>query len=521
MINNLKGYLLVIAIVISSYFLFVHPYLSSVDFDSQPRTHYQYLTAGFLSGHLSLPVSPTPQLLKLKDPYNPEQNKMLRLHDASLYNGKYYLYFGPLPVLTYFLPIKLLTGLYPAEVSAVLFFSSFSFIIGMTLLRQIKESYFSDVSGSQLIFIGLILGFANNAPFLLTRPKFYEVAIASTLFFMSLALYFLYHLLHDELKLKNAFWFSSCLALTIAGRPHFILINIILLPCVLIYLYKTLGREQPSVSSCLLSRPRGQCNSIKSIRASLIFTLFFPFISIALLLATYNYLRFYSVFEFGQSYQLASFDLRKAGLFFLKLSNMPIGFFHYFLQPYSILPIFPYIYFSPSAWVPNKPPYCFIDTMGILLSTPFVILILALPFQIKFYFKNKLEKFYPLLWFVLFAFIVPLVVSLFLISLSGGAQRYESDFVPYFIILSIISFWLFRDYPMKQKLLKTIQIFFYMTGCMSIYIGLAIGVRGWGLLPISFTINKHFFLFYPAKFIAISITSILLYLLIRSLRKTA
>ncbi|HXQ79978.1 MAG TPA: hypothetical protein VN775_01610, partial [Opitutaceae bacterium] len=71
--------------------------------------HYEYLVDGFLKGQTSLSVEPAPELLRLRDPYDPSQNRPWQLWDASLYRGKYYLYFGPTPVLV-MLPWRVVTG---------------------------------------------------------------------------------------------------------------------------------------------------------------------------------------------------------------------------------------------------------------------------------------------------------------------------------------------------------------------------------------------------------------------------
>src|ERR1035438_2785461 len=53
---------------------------------------------------------------------DPTANGRFRLHDASLYHGKYYLYFGPTPALVLFLPYKVLTGSHlPSSVAVALF----------------------------------------------------------------------------------------------------------------------------------------------------------------------------------------------------------------------------------------------------------------------------------------------------------------------------------------------------------------------------------------------------------------
>jgi hypothetical protein len=69
--------------------------------------HYEYLAEGFLRGHTYLPVEPDPRLLQLSDPYDPVANRPYRLWDASLYHGRYYLYYGPAPAITLMLPWRL------------------------------------------------------------------------------------------------------------------------------------------------------------------------------------------------------------------------------------------------------------------------------------------------------------------------------------------------------------------------------------------------------------------------------
>ena len=66
--------------------------------------YYNLLADAFRAGQTSLLVTPSPELLALPNPYDPAQNAALRLHDATLYRGRYYLYFGPTPALVLFLP---------------------------------------------------------------------------------------------------------------------------------------------------------------------------------------------------------------------------------------------------------------------------------------------------------------------------------------------------------------------------------------------------------------------------------
>src|ERR1041384_1347180 len=68
---------------------------------------YNRLADGFLAGQLSFLQKPNPAFAKLADPWDPAQNGPLReFHDVTYYNGRYYLYFGPAPVVTLLLPWK-------------------------------------------------------------------------------------------------------------------------------------------------------------------------------------------------------------------------------------------------------------------------------------------------------------------------------------------------------------------------------------------------------------------------------
>jgi hypothetical protein len=66
----------------------------------QTYSHYDMLAAAFRLGQLYLEKQPSPALLALPNPYDPAMLKDVPyLMDASLYRGRYYLYFGPVPAL--------------------------------------------------------------------------------------------------------------------------------------------------------------------------------------------------------------------------------------------------------------------------------------------------------------------------------------------------------------------------------------------------------------------------------------
>jgi len=91
-------------------------------FEDRSTDHYNKLVDGFLEGHLYLSVAPDPRLLQAADPYAPSLNAPYRLHDASLFRSRYYLYFGPAPAVSLLLPFRMVTNLRMPERLAVALF---------------------------------------------------------------------------------------------------------------------------------------------------------------------------------------------------------------------------------------------------------------------------------------------------------------------------------------------------------------------------------------------------------------
>ena len=156
--------------------------------------HYNLLTDALLHGQLHLRSEPQPELFELEDPYQARRNARHRLQDASLYRGRYYLYFGVVPAITFFAPARLLgLGDLP-QTLAVFFFASGGFVFGALLLRQLVgaagqpsagEPPAPHSSGWVWATAVCVLGFANAALSVLRRPSVYEVAVSAGLFFLT------------------------------------------------------------------------------------------------------------------------------------------------------------------------------------------------------------------------------------------------------------------------------------------------------------------------------------------------
>lgn len=431
-------------------------------FMQTPSSLYQHLTHSFLSGQLSLLVPPSQDLLHLSNPYDPLQNIDFRWHDASLFQGKYYLYFGPLPVLLLYLPLTWLTGFYPSDAFAVFLFLLLGITVNLLLLLKIKEKYFPKVSELQFILMGFLIAFANGTPVLLSLPRVYEVAIASAFCFMSIALFFLFRTLHQGYKPKDILLFSFFLSSTVACRPNFALICIVLISMMLIHIIRCTPKQS---------------------RLKSIFALLLPAMSIALLLGLYNYLRFSSIFDFGHYWQLSCNNIQIIYSDLSRLRNSPrnlvYGFYFYFFSPFSISSQIPYL------GLHKHPCLYHIDTnynleavAGILTTMPFILVLLTLP---KLMAQGKKLK-SSLMPFLQFTLTIPIVNTLFFMLMPFAIQRYTIDFVPYFVLISVITFWWLQEYSAQTIWFKRLRYFFAIAGCFSVLMGFSLYWVYWNLI---------------------------------------
>jgi hypothetical protein len=181
------------------------------------RSYYGSLAEGFLRGQLSMAHEPPPALRQVHDPYSQEARRAANvrvLWDASYFEGKYYLYFSPVPALLFYIPVRLVTGGYPSDALATALFTSIGFILFvLTLGRALPRPQVP------LWFWALVAGVGNIIPYLLVRPLMYEVAISCAMTFTAGFAYALLRFVETKTA-GSALATGACLAMAIASRPN-------------------------------------------------------------------------------------------------------------------------------------------------------------------------------------------------------------------------------------------------------------------------------------------------------------
>lgn len=382
------------------------------------ETNYYDLQANaFAKGQLELDVDPDPALLTFTDEslYEPENRTGIPvLWDATFYNGKYYLYWGPAPALV-LTPFKFF---YKEDLGdkllSLLFLTGTLFFLNLIIL-DLWRKYFSHIPRWAVLAAVAFAGMVNPMPFVMVEGRIYEAAIIAAQFFLVGGFYFLLSAFHRpgilQLALSSLFF-----ALAVGSRtplaPGIGLIAIV----VLIWAFQT-------------QRPR---------MISLLAAFALPLAIAAVMYASYNYVRFGSLTEFGFRYQLTSYNLYNDFDQTLSVAYAPPNLYKTLFNPLEQREAFPYIFptrWSGPEWLTNYHPGFYLtfseSITGILVSSPFFLLALLSLFQ----------KRQDLHWVLLALALGTLGFFIILQTYFFIAMRYLLDMIPTLTLLAIIGFW--------------------------------------------------------------------------------
>lgn len=430
--------------------------------------YYDKLATAFTHGSLALEEQPDPALLALENPFDrPKWQGINVPTDYSLYNGKYYLYFGPGPAVILTVGKFLGFGTKGDQYPAFLFICGI-FVVQSLLLVLIWKRYFASLSAwlvpLGIIFVGLISPF----PWVLTRARFFEAANTCGQFFFLLGLYLLLTARTGE---NNSKWkllaAGTSWALAMGSRPTQIFPMVVTVLMFIVLGYLNYFRHKQ------LSK------SLYPFLLALI-----PFAIGMIILGWYNWARFDSPFEFGFSYQLAGPDIQRYARELFSHVYIPPNFYNYVLNKPVLIEKFPLISSTEGigqslfSSIPLPPIYYTGKITGILYSTPIVLFaaILLLPRK-----KQTDEKIFQNL--DSFRWMVILFVGIFLaefipfVSYFWVETRFFADFMPPLAILSLIGFWrgyeLLKDRLVWRSMYITIGIGLIV---FSILMGIALGL---------------------------------------------
>ena len=402
------------------------------DNPSEHTSQYQELAKSFAEGRLCLEEEPPKFLAEMENPYDrAEREKQIRLHgesvhwDAAYFEGKYYVYFGVLPVLMLYLPFYLLTGTAMPNLLAVQFYLCLFAIGSFLLIARIIKKYFSQkkIPFLSYLILSLILINASCGIFIAKRPDFYSIPIIAALAFTVFGLY-LWMLAEDHggVRWGIAFFGSLCMALVAACRPQLLLGSAL----IFVIYWRAVFKDRSVFSK-------------KGWKATV--ALILPYLIVAAGLMWYNYARFGSPFDFGANYNLTTNDMTGRGY---RVERIGLSIFTYFFQLPNITAVFPFV--QPTTVATNYLGTTITEPMfgGILAVIPLLWCLFLLPS------KWRAVRERGLLGFCLIPLCLSLAIGVFDAQGAGLLQRYVSDFAC-FACLGAIFFTCFL-YENRQSL---------------------------------------------------------------------
>lgn len=419
---------------------------------------YNLMADAYSVGRADLLLDPPKELLELKNPIDPEQNAPWRILDLSLHNGRYYLYFGPVPTLTLFIPFRWLGIGKISEPLATVFYCYGLFLCSTFILLRCVKFYIPNCNRWLLIFAILGLGLSNTSPYLLRHPTVYEVAIAAGAFFSMLGLCFLLTAWQrwrpehagahrdaatGELSLPLLSAASLCFGLAVGSRPIYIFSSISLLLLWVGFFWK-----------------RGLF-TLESLKSG--FAMAIPFVISVAASAWFNFIRFGSLGEFGTSQMMNAtlWDVSNGNRF----CNILPGLFLRAVCPPQISDVFPFIRLHQFYPFDLPEGYSLEEVSGGFLTTsPIILLFFAIA---VFWFNRRLEN--PVVQ-VCIALILTGVSILLIESfmIFANSMRYQLDFGPPILLGSMIGILAMSEKPPWQsRIFRFISMLLLITGIVT------------------------------------------------------
>jgi hypothetical protein len=405
------------------------------------RGYYDQLGAAFDRGQLYIQTSPDPAVLSLPNPYDYFERKKIaydeaRTWDLSLYNGKLYLYWGPVPAVI----IALIKPFWSVEISDQ--YLVFAFILGLfvfqtLLVLRIWFRFFNHMPAWTVLMVIFLGGLVDPIPRMLGQPRIYEAAIVCGQFFLVGGIYFAYSALDHpaapklNLVLCGFFWICA------VGSRAFLLVPILFL--VFMVIIELARRDLP------------QKMNLRAMSA--IIALCLPLTVGGLALGWYNWARFGSVFEFGFGYQLTGRDLNRFRNETFSFAYVPANLYVYLFNPPEIADRFPFI--KPGRVGEDSSLYEYLPehyhtehVIGPIYATPFMVFSIVGIWIMASYRRQKLlSEEHPgqgmdfqrwFAWTLLGS--IPFA-ALSLLLFFYAAQRYLEDIIPSLFLMSSFGFW--------------------------------------------------------------------------------
>lgn len=460
---------LVILLIISIYFFHIKHSVFTYHFSpgkspavsAYTGNYYNLLVMAFKDKRLHFATDDDFPVLKQPDVYhalldmNYNQPHTWLLYETSYYKGKIYLYFGLSPVLLFYLPFNLLTGLYMTDKLMLFLLMSGVFLLTLKIVKMLAPKM---TNGKKIplyikVLSTILIGFCGGQLFVLMKASTYEIAAMCMMFLFLLSLFFFIKYAYDEKGAGKYYLFFAglFLAFSAGSKPYMaVYVPFFTAAVFIIEYYRKADKKQKTTLK-------------KTIKACAIFLA--PCILYGILLATYNYLRFESIFQFGVKYQLNNANLYDATL---HIKDLFLGIKYYiFSAPgFSLNANFPLMRMA----IAGGHSVCNEEAVGAVFFFPLIVFsLIMLPKTFVNIKKNKEIM-------VLLGLLICVVIgNLLVVSLIAGlARRYIFEILYIGVIASLLIFYHIYANATKEKIKKWLGAFFVAVFVITMYIEISL-----------------------------------------------
>lgn len=304
----------------------IHWNTTAIGWHKSYEHHQQYyaLVDSIRHGHFYIGED-NGALSEMENPYDKGERDRIGAAakwDHAFHDGRYYVYFGVVPVLLLYLPYNLVTGHDLPNYIAEYILCLLTMIGIMLLLWEIIKKWFQDTPFVVYLILSVVYGAVSVLGYAVYKPDLYLVPGTAALMFGIFGLAFWLSAEKEEglVNWRLALG-SACIALTAGCRPQLTIAT---------FFGVMLFWEAAFKKKLLFNKG--------SVKATVAVCL--PFVIVAMGLMWYNAARFGSPFDFGANYNLTTNDMTHRGFVW---GRTGLGLFSYLFQPIRIDAVFPFL----------------------------------------------------------------------------------------------------------------------------------------------------------------------------------
>ena len=277
--------------------------------------------------------------------------------DYALFEGRYYVCFGLLPCIIFYIPYHIITGgNLPNAIPYIILRVMVTALVGLLLWMIIKKYYRKTPFALFLLMWWAVIGGMYLPVMLTTEVRCYDIPIYFGVVLILLGMIFALGIVGEDkcFKFWNVLFGSVCFSAVLICRPIMLLYGFV-------------------VTGCIIKKYFKQIKDMKrKVLFKAVLALAIPYIVFSLICMFYNLARFGSPFDFGVAYTTATYPVKDSSLFFPYVVYSTV--YEYLLRPPVIDFGYPSAHFS--VWTYIKEAGCIMSggvfDGGLFMINPFV-----------------------------------------------------------------------------------------------------------------------------------------------------